>query len=109
MFSLAAFLAALIEKIHCETMLKALGCYFSLFLVALLSRQASGTFHPLPLKTPSTYQRVSHPIGSRPEQSFDALVNHDSDCLDTVHAIRGGSIGSVVSGFNDYIGASKTR
>ena len=90
-------------------MLKAVGCYVSLFLVTLLSRQASGTFHPLALKTPSTSKRASHPIGSRPEQPFDPLVNHDSDCLATVYAIRGGSIGSAVSGFNGYIGASKAR
>lgn len=90
-------------------MLKAARCHLLLFLVVLLSRQVSGTFQPLALKTPVTSKRASDPIGSRREHQFDASGNTDSTSLATIHAIRGGNVGSIVSSFNDYIGESKAR
>lgn len=83
-------------------------------LVALLSWQVSGTFHPLAsvITSTTTVTKASNQrIGSGRVQDFDALAQRDSDELvASLLAIRGGgTVGSMVSNLNDYIGASKAR
>ena len=68
----------------------------------------SGTFHPRASIIPPTSTKTSDPIGSRREHKFDPVANRDSD-WNAICAIRGGGVGSIVSDFNDYIGASKAR
>jgi hypothetical protein len=89
-------------------------CQILCCLVALLSWQVSGTFHPLAsviTSTTTVTKPSDHCIGSGRVQDFDPMVRRDSDKLVTsVLAIRGGGgVGSMVSDLNDYIGASKTR
>ncbi len=90
-------------------MMKNFGFQFLCCLAALLSRQVSATFHPLTAVTSTTSSRGGASIGSKKVQDFDTMTVMKSHSIASIHAIRGGGFNELVSGFNDYVGASKSR
>lgn len=90
-------------------MTKGSGFRILCLLVALLSRQVSGTVYPQTWVTPTATRGTRNPVGFKEAREFDTMTKKDSACMAPVYAIRGGGIGSMVSDFNEYIGASKSR
>jgi len=90
-------------------MTKKFSFHFLLCLAALLSRQVSATFHPLTTVTSTTSSRVSASIGSKQAKDFDTMTVMKSHSIASIHAVRGGGLNEMVSDFNDYVGASKSR
>ncbi len=90
-------------------MIKTYGLRFLCVLAVLLTRHVSGTFHPRASVAPATSRKASDPIGSKHARKLGTNTGVDSDCLASILGIRGGGFGSMVSDFNEYIGASKSR
>ena len=80
-------------------------------LVGLLqSTQVFGVYNPLVSVHRNTLTTTYRPLVTRQRQSFDMTrVHQEPISVNSVVAIRGGGIGSMISEFNDYIGASKAR
>jgi len=80
-------------------------------LVGLLqSTQVFGVYNPLVSVHRNTLTTTDRPLVTRQRRSFDMTrVHREPISVDAAIALRGGGIGSMVSDFNDYIGASKAR
>ena len=80
-------------------------------LVGLLqSTQVFGVYNPLVSVHRNTLTTTDRPVYVKQRRSFDITrVQQEPISDNSVIAIRGGGVGSMISDFNDYIGASKAR
>lgn len=77
-------------------------------LLAVIVQQASGVFHPVAFRASKTLAG-SRKIGSGWAQDHDADLLRKRQQLNAIVHIRGGGVTSMISDFNEYIGASKFR
>lgn len=85
---------------------RTLCCVVALLLV---TGRVSGTVCPLSSKTSTTLAAIGSIDSRQVELEHDATLLKDAKHITSIVDIRGGGVGSAVSDFNEYIGASKSR
>mmetsp|Transcript_22008 Transcript_22008/g.44656 ORF Transcript_22008/g.44656 Transcript_22008/m.44656 type:complete len:204 (+) Transcript_22008:310-921(+) len=81
-------------------------CVVALLLV---TGQVSGTVCPLSSRTSSTLVAIGSIDSRQVESEHDAMLLKDEKYITSIVDIRGGGVGSAISDFNEYVGASKSR
>jgi small multidrug resistance pump len=83
-------------------------CCTVMLLLAVLVQQTSAAFHPVAFRASKAFAG-SRKIGSGWAQDHDAALFRKRQQLNSIMHIRGGGVTSMISDFNEYIGASKFR